>query len=56
LITEPYEPEEFIAHKHARCKVDPTDGEKYIDKTIDWKIQKVRVTGNFVVLRTFDYG
>jgi hypothetical protein len=41
LRSEPYEPEEFAAHKNTRCIIDKADGEKYIDGTINWLIQKV---------------
>ncbi|PMD30615.1 hypothetical protein L207DRAFT_549324 [Hyaloscypha variabilis F] len=40
LQTEPYEPEEFAAHRNTRCIIDKADGEKYIDGTINWLIQK----------------
>ncbi|KAE9377463.1 hypothetical protein N431DRAFT_329570 [Stipitochalara longipes BDJ] len=40
LRTEPYEPEEFAAHKNTKCHIDRADGEKYIDGTINWLIQK----------------
>jgi hypothetical protein len=48
LRTEPYEPEEFAAHKNARCIIDKTDGEKYIDGTIKWLIQKVCILYAYV--------
>lgn len=41
LRTEPYEPDVVAAHKKVRCKIDQTDGERYVDGTIDWLIQKV---------------
>ncbi|PVH69481.1 hypothetical protein DL98DRAFT_522149 [Cadophora sp. DSE1049] len=40
LRSEPYEPDEFAAHRNTRCTIDKADGEKYIDGTINWLIQK----------------
>jgi hypothetical protein len=41
LYAEVYQPEEHLAHRHTKCRIDRVDGEKYIDKTISWKILKV---------------
>jgi hypothetical protein len=41
LRTEPYAPDEHPAHKNARFVIDKADGERYINHTIDWLIQKV---------------
>jgi hypothetical protein len=43
LQTEPFEPQIIAAHKGVRPKRDKVDGEKYIDSTINWLIQKVSI-------------
>ncbi|KAH8685484.1 hypothetical protein BGZ60DRAFT_365995 [Tricladium varicosporioides] len=40
LRTEPWEPEHIPAHSKVKCHIDKTDGEKYVDNTINWLIQK----------------
>ena len=42
LRTETYEPNEIPAHAEAKPRIDKADGERIIDGTIDWFIQKVR--------------
>ncbi|ORY16547.1 Hsp70 family protein-like protein [Clohesyomyces aquaticus] len=39
LRTEPYEPENYPAHAKTRCKIEPTDGMKYVDNAIHWLIK-----------------
>ena len=41
LRTEPFEPEVWEAHRGTRCVIDKADGERYVDGTIDWLIEKV---------------
>jgi hypothetical protein len=44
LHTELYEPDSVVAHRKVKCMVDKVDGERYIDSTIKWLINKVSVT------------
>ena len=41
LRTEPFDPKEIEAHKGVKPRYDPVDGQKWIDNTIYWVIQKV---------------
>jgi hypothetical protein len=41
LRTEPWEPDVYPEHEKVRCHIDKADGEKYVDNTICWLINKV---------------
>lgn len=41
LMSEPYEPDVFEAHRSTTCRINKDDGERYVDHTIFWVIQAV---------------
>ncbi|OAK96902.1 hypothetical protein IQ06DRAFT_351485 [Phaeosphaeriaceae sp. SRC1lsM3a] len=53
LRSEVHEPTIFEAHKKQRCRIDKNDGEKYIDRTINWVIQKGDIVGHMQIF-SFD--
>ncbi|KAF2111588.1 hypothetical protein BDV96DRAFT_634844 [Lophiotrema nucula] len=57
-LKEPYMPEEYEAHRNATAKIDDDDGCWYVERTIDWKINKGSQVPNgheikFLVRQTF---
>lgn len=46
-MSEPYEPEIYKEHMIYNGRINKADGERYVDETIRWAIQRVSV---FVVL------
>jgi len=44
IISEPYEPEVFKAHRQTKCRINRVDGERYVDGTIRWVLQQVSLS------------
>jgi hypothetical protein len=38
LQSEPYDPDSIEAHQSTKCRINRTDGEKYVDGTLQWVI------------------
>ena len=41
ILSEPYEPEVVEAYRRTVCRINHTDGERYVDETIRWVLRAV---------------